>query len=155
MNRRAILPAMSDASTVGLGSMVAEEGATTSSRTARAIRFFLLFEAATYVGAALAHFGIFVTGYEHRAAGTAESVIAGVLLIGWVATWARPTFSRGIGLATQTFALLGTFVGLFTIVIGVGPRTVPDLAYHISIVAVLIWGLVVAKRTPPGARPSA
>jgi len=154
MNRRAILPAMSDASTVGLGSMVAEEGATTSSRTARAIRFFLLFEAATYVGAALAHFGIFVSGYEHRAAGTAESVIAGVLLIGWVATWARPTFSRGIGLATQTFALLGTFVGLFTIVIGVGPRTVPDLAYHISIVAVLIWGLVVAKRTPSGARPS-
>src|SRR5437016_7972314 len=75
MNRRAILPAMSDASTVGLGSMVAEEGATTSPRTARAIRFFLLFEAATYVGAALAHFGIFVTGYEHRAAGTAESVI--------------------------------------------------------------------------------
>src|SRR5437773_3856897 len=95
MNRRAILPAMSDASTVGLGSMVAEEGATTSSRTARAIRFFLLFEAATYVGAALAHFGIFVTGYEHRAAGTAESVIAGVLLIGWVATWTGPTFSRG------------------------------------------------------------
>src|SRR5438552_7830180 len=155
MNRRAILPAMSDASTVGLGSMVAEEGATTSSRTARAIRFFLLFEAATYVGAALAHFGIFVSGYEHRAAGTAESVIAGVLLIGWVATWARPTFNRGIGLATLTFALLGTFVGLFTSVLGVGTRPVPAFAYHISIVAVLIWGLVVAKRTPSGARPSA
>ena len=62
MNRRAILPAMSDASTVGLGSMVAEEGATTSSRTARAIRFFLLFEAATYVGAALVHFGILIGG---------------------------------------------------------------------------------------------
>ena len=82
-------------------------------------------------------------------------MIAGVLLIGWVATWAGPTFSRGIGLATQTFALLGTFVGLFTIVIGVGPRTVPDLAYHVSIVAVLISGLVVAKRTPSGARPPA
>src|SRR5438876_11425640 len=124
MNRRAILPAMSDASTVGLGSMVAEEGATTSSRTARAIRFFLLFEAATFVVAALSHFGIFVSGYEHRAAGTAESVIAAVLLVGWATTWVGPTFTRGIGLAAQTFALLGTLVGLFTIAIGVGPRTV-------------------------------
>src|SRR5438105_13373355 len=122
MNRRAILPAMSDASTVGLGSMVVEEGATSSSRTARAIRFFLLFEAATYVGAALAHFGIFVNGYEHRAAGTAESVIVGVLLIGWVATWAGPTFRRGSGLATQTFALLGTVGVRFTFVIGIGRR---------------------------------
>ena len=155
MNRRAILPAMSDASTVGLGSMVAEEGATTSSRTARAIRFFLLFEAATYVGAALVHFGILIGGYEHRAAGTAESVIAAVLLAGLATTWLTPAVTRGTGLAAQTFALLGTLVGLFTIAIGVGPRTVPDLAYHVSIVAVLIWGLVVAKRTPSKPRPSA
>src|SRR5437660_7358417 len=155
MNRRALLPTMDDVKTANFDSMVAKEGATASPGTGRAIRFFLLFEAATYVGAALAHFGIFVTGYEHRAAGTAESVIAGVLLIGWVATWVGPTFSRGIGLAAQTFALLGTFVGLFTIAIGVGSRTVPDLAYHVSIVVVLIWGLVVAKRTLSGARPSA
>jgi len=155
MNRRAILPAMSDASTVGLGSMVAEEGATTSSRTARAIRFFLLFEAATYVGAALVHFGILIGGYEHRAAGSAESVIAAVLLAGLATTWLTPAVTRGTGLAAQTFALLGTLVGLFTIAIGVGPRTVPDLAYHVSIVAVLIWGLVVAKRTPSKPRPSA
>ncbi len=155
MNRRAILPAMSDASTVGLGSMVAEEGATTSSRTARAIRFFLLFEAATYVGAALVHFGILIGGYEHRAAGTAESVIAAVLLAGLATTWLTPAVTRGTGLAAQTFALLGTLVGLFTIAIGVGPRTVPDLAYHVSIVAVLIWVLVVAKRTPSKPRPSA
>ena len=155
MNRRAILPAMSDASTVGLGSMVVEEGATSSSRTARAIRFFLLFEAATYVGAALVHFGILIGGYEHRAAGTAESVIAAVLLAGLATTWLTPAVTRGTGLAAQTFALLGTLVGLFTIAIGVGPRTVPDLAYHVSIVAVLIWVLVVAKRTPSKPRPSA
>src|SRR5256885_1263280 len=107
------------------------------------------------VVAALSHFGILVSGYEHRAAGTAESVIAGVLLVGLATTWVGPAFTRGIGLAAQTFALLGTLVGLFTIAIGVGPRTVPDLAYHVSIVAVLIWGLVVAKRTPSEARPSA
>jgi hypothetical protein len=32
-------------------------------------------------------------------------------------------------------------VGIFTIVIGVGPRTIPDIGYHIGIVLVLIWGL--------------
>lgn len=28
------------------------------------------------------------------------------------------------------FALLGTFVGVFTIAIGIGPRTVPDIVFH-------------------------
>src|SRR5467141_2016170 len=155
MNRRALLDAMADMTTVNFGETVAMEEAPVLPSAARTIRFFLLFEAATFVVAALSHFGILVSGYEHRAAGTAESVIAGVLLVGWATTWVGPAFNRGIGLAAQTFALLGTIVGLFTIAIGVGPRTVPDLAYHVSIVAVLIWGLVVAKRTPSGSRPSA
>ena len=146
---------MADVTTVNFGGTVAKEEAPVRPNAARTIRFFLLFEAATYVGAALVHFGILIGGYEHRAAGTGESVIAAVLLAGLATTWIAPAFTRGIGLAAQTFALLGTLVGLFTIAIGVGPRTVPDLAYHVSIVAVLIWGLVVAKRTPSGARPSA
>ncbi len=146
---------MDDVKTKNFDSMVAKEGATASPRSGRATRIFLLFEAATYLGAAFVHFGIFVSGYEHRAAGTGESVIGTVLFAGLAATWIASAFTRGIGLAAQTFALLGTLVGLFTIVIGVGPRTVPDVAYHVSIVAVLIWGLVVAKRTPSGARPVA
>ncbi|SRR5436189_1146959 len=155
MNRPAVLAAMADVTTVNFGGTVAKEDATVSPKAARAIRLFLLFEAATFVVAALSHFGILLSGYEHRAAGTAESVIAGVLLVGCATTWVGRAFTRGIGLAAQTFALLGTLVGLFTIAIGVGPRSVPDLAYHVSIVAVLIWGLVVAKRTPSRARPSA
>jgi hypothetical protein len=146
---------MSDVTTVAnLGTVATKESVRAIPKTARVIRLFLLFEVATYVAATLAHFGIFVSGYEHRAAGTAESVIAAVLLAGLAATWVGPLFTREIGLAAQMFALLGTLVGLFTIVIGVGPRTVPDIAYHVSIVAVLVWGLVVAKRTPSGARPS-
>jgi hypothetical protein len=42
-----------------------------------------------------------------------------------------------------------TLVGLFTIAIGVGPRTIPDVAYHVGIVVVLIWGLSVAARPAP------
>jgi hypothetical protein len=112
------------------------------------IRAFLLLEAAAFVAAALAHSGVLVDGYEHREARVAESVIALVLLGGLMLTWIRPAWTREAGLAAQGFALLGTLVGVFTIVVGVGPRTAPDIVYHLGIVAVLIWGLVVAVRTP-------
>lgn len=69
-----------------------------------------------------------------------------VLLLALAATWIRPASTRGAGLAGQAFALLGTMIGIFTIAIGVGPRTVPDIVYHLAIAAVLILGLVVTKR---------
>jgi hypothetical protein len=50
------------------------------------------------------------------------------------------------GLIGQAFALVGTLVGLFTIAIGVGPRTAPDVTYHVIILVVLAWGLVVTLR---------
>jgi hypothetical protein len=31
------------------------------------------------------------------------------------------------------------------IAIGVGPRTAPDIMYHVAIITVLIWGLVSAS----------
>ncbi|MGQ0810691.1 MAG: hypothetical protein ACT4OO_05640 [Nitrospiraceae bacterium] len=37
---------------------------------------------------------------------------------------------------------MGTLVGVFTIIVGVGPRTTPDVVYHLAIVAVLFWGLI-------------
>jgi hypothetical protein len=111
------------------------------------IRLFLLFEAATFVAASLIHHGVLIRGGEHAAAGQAESIIAGVLLAGAAASWLRPRWTRTLGLLAQGFALLGTLVGISTIVIGVGPRTVPDLIYHIGIVIVLAWGLAVAWRS--------
>jgi hypothetical protein len=111
------------------------------------IRVFLLCEAATFIVAALSHFGVLVDGYEHRQAGIAESVIALVLLVGVALSWIRPAWTGEAGIAAQGFALLGTLVGLFTIAIGVGPRTGPDVVYHVGVVALLIWGLAVAIRT--------
>jgi len=110
------------------------------------IKRFLLLEAAAFAAAASVHFGLLFGGYEHTKAGIAESVIAAVLLIGLTVTWMAPERVRAAGMAAQAFALLGTLVGLFTIAIGVGPRTVPDLVYHVAIVAVLMWGLIVARR---------
>jgi len=112
----------------------------------RAIRLFVLFEGAAFIAAALTHFGILMKGYEHQKAGTAESVIGIVLLLGLALTWIRPASTRGIGLAVQAFALFGTLVGIFTIVIGIGPRTAPDIAYHFVIAIVLISGLVATVR---------
>ena len=114
------------------------------------IRFLLLFEAATFAAAALIHFGVIAAGHGHQKAGVAESAIAAVLFIGAILTWLSRTWTRGIGLAAQAFALIGTLVGVFTIIIGIGPRTEPDIAYHVAIVAVLIWGLVAAARPPTG-----
>jgi hypothetical protein len=117
------------------------------------IRRFMLFEATTFVGAALIHFGVLAHGFEHQRAGIAESVIATVLLTGFAWSVASRRASHLVGLIAQGFALLGTLVGIFMIAIGVGPRTVPDVAYHVLIVIVLISGLVVAAR-PPMVAPS-
>jgi hypothetical protein len=113
-------------------------------------RLLLLVEGVSFGLAALTHAGILMHGYEHRQAMIAESVIALVLLTGLGLTWVWPLRLRLIGGAAQTFALLGTLVGVFTIVVGVGPRTVPDVAYHVAMLAVLGWGLSSAVRSSTG-----
>jgi hypothetical protein len=112
------------------------------------IRLFLLIEGVSFLAAGLIHRGMFITGYAHQQASIAETTIAIVLLIGLGLTWIWPGQTRLIGLVAQAFALLGTLIGVFTIAIGVGPRTAPDIVYHIAILAVLTWGLIVAARTP-------
>jgi peptidoglycan/LPS O-acetylase OafA/YrhL len=111
-------------------------------------RIFLFGEGSSFVVAGLSHFGVLVKGYEHRQAAIAESTIAAVLLIGCGLTLVLAAQTRAIGIAVQSFALLGTLVGAFTIAIGVGPRTVPDIIYHIAIVVVLVGGLLLVVQAP-------
>jgi apolipoprotein N-acyltransferase len=112
----------------------------------RTIRSFLFLEATAFSVAALTHFGLLIDGYQHHKAGIAESVIALLLFVGLSLSWIRPSMTRTVGMSAQGFALLGTLVGIFMIAIGVGPRTVPDITYHIVIVVVLAYGLVVTVR---------
>jgi hydrogenase-4 membrane subunit HyfE len=117
----------------------------------QAIRLLLLFEVATFVVAALIHRGHIVEGYGHVRAYMAESVIAAVLFGGLLLSLFMPVWTRKIGVVVQGFAILGTLVGIFTIVVGVGPRTVPDVVYHIAMIVVLVVGFVLARSVPAGA----
>ncbi len=126
------------------------------------LMLLLLIEGASFIAASLVHRGFLFGGYEHDKAAVAETVIGAVLLAGGLLTLIRPARARVVALTTQAFALLGTIVGLFTIAIGVGPRTAPDLAYHAFILTLLFAGLILAARSGPhgfrravvGARPS-
>jgi hypothetical protein len=111
------------------------------------VRLLLLVQTAVFLAAAFTHSGVLVSGYEHRQAATAESVIAAVLLLGWLASWLSPRRTRAAGLTAQAFALLGTIVGVIMVAIGVGPRTPLDIVYHLGMVVLLIFGLVVTSRS--------
>jgi hypothetical protein len=111
------------------------------------IRLFIFVEAASFAVASLIHSGRLIAGYEHGRARIAESVIAAVLLAGLALTWIRSASLRRVALAVQGFALLGTLVGVLTIAVGIGPRTVPDVVYHIVIVVVLVLGLRAARHS--------
>jgi hypothetical protein len=118
------------------------------------VRTFLALEAALFAGAALIHAGVLAHGYEHARAETAEGVIALVLAGGLAAALVAPGSSRGVGLAVQGFALLGTLVGLFTIAIGIGPRTALDLILHMTMILLLLTGLwFVGRRRITGNLP--
>ena len=54
------------------------------------IRLFLLLEGASFALAGLVHFGVLARGYEHGAAGIAESVIGAVLLMALGLSWSCP-----------------------------------------------------------------
>jgi hypothetical protein len=110
------------------------------------LRLLLGVEAMAFLLAALIHSGALIPRFEHRAARIAETVLAVVLLAGLALIALRPVATRSVGLAAQGFALLGTLVGILTIVAGVGPQSLPDLVYHGVMVLLLGWGLLVAVR---------
>jgi hypothetical protein len=111
------------------------------------IRGFMVVQLAIFLAAISIHFGLTLQGYGHRAAGTAESIIAAALLLGLILTWGRPSRARAVSVGAQSFGILGVIVGLFTIAVGVGPRTALDLTLHGAMLLVLVAGLVYMLRT--------
>lgn len=112
------------------------------------VRLLLFLQGSAFALASAIHSGRVLQGYAHLAARNAEAVIAVVLLGGLVLTWLRSSWFRRISLYAQAFALAGTMVGIFTVFVGVGPRTTPDVIYHIAILLLLGWGLRFSSRLP-------
>lgn len=109
---------------------------------------FLFAEAAAFAIAALIHAGLPAEEYEHRDAILFESVLAGILFLGYSLTLYNPSWTRRIGTAFQGMALLGTVVGRFSIIAGAGPMIVFDLVFYRAITAILLWGLIVTILAP-------
>lgn len=107
------------------------------------IRLFLLVESIAFLIAGAIHSGLFVAVDIHYQAAIAESTIGAVLLASFALTWVWPLRMRLIGLVGQVFATLGTLVGAYAIIVGFGPRTLPDVIFHVAILIVLGWGLIV------------
>jgi hypothetical protein len=119
------------------------------------IRGFLLLQIVIVLSMVSIHFGLLIDGYGHRAAGTVESVIAVILVAGLLLTWTPPPWSRRAATAAQSIGILGVLVGLFTIALGIGPRTTLDLALNGALLLTLIAGLVTTLRRSVVAGPMA
>lgn len=105
------------------------------------VQLFLILESILFLGASSWHFGFFAKGHEHAKARIAEAIIGLVLLIGFILSLVNPEHQQTVALEVQAFALLGTFIGIFTIMVGVGPRTRPDIIMHIIMIALLVGGI--------------
>jgi hypothetical protein len=112
------------------------------------VRGFLLLQIAIFLSMVSIHFGLLIGGYGHRDAGMAESLIAAVLVAGLLLTWTPPPWRRRAATAAQSFGLLGVLVGLVTIAIGIGPRTLLDLTLNAAMLLTLIVGLASTLRKP-------
>ncbi len=106
------------------------------------IRLFLILQSVLFLGAASLHFGFFGKGYEHTKARIAETIIGLVLVTGFILTLFSPDNQQVIARTVQAFALFGTCIGIFTIIVGVGPRTRIDIILHLCMITLLIWGII-------------
>ena len=116
------------------------------------IRIFIVIAAASLAVASLIHSGVLMSGYEDRSAAIAEGVIASVMVVGLFITWASDRWALVAGRGALLFGLAGTTLGLFLVLIGVGPRTVADLVYHIALFLFLVVGVAISWRAPSRAR---
>jgi hypothetical protein len=108
------------------------------------VRAFLGIEALAFYVASFVHSGLLLRGYQHAQAMIAEGVIGTVLALGLAVSALDGRATRVTGLAVQSFALIGTLVGIFTMVIGVGPRSGLDVMLHTVFLVLLVAGLAYA-----------
>lgn len=108
----------------------------------------MVFEAATLSVASSVHLFGHVQGrsktFDATGAGVAEAVIGAVLVVAAVAMFRRPAQARTIGLAATGFAIVGFLFGLS---ITAASGHLPDIAYHITMLPLLIGSEVILLRS--------
>jgi hypothetical protein len=121
----------------------------------RRIAGLMMFEAATLVVASALHLSGHVHGrsapFDADHAGLAEAIIAIVLVAGATATWYAPARARQAAIGAQGFAIAGFIVGLSMTLRG---GDLPDIAYHLTMLPVLVAGLVALLQSDRTKTPS-
>ena len=120
-----------------------------SHKLTRNVAALMVFEAATLAVASGLHLAGNVQGrslpFNPDHAGIAEAVIGIVLAAAAVVMFRSPARARAVGLAATGFAIAGFLVGLnFTARGG----HLPDVAYHLVILPILVGGLIALLRAP-------
>ena len=110
------------------------------------IRGFLLVQIAIFLVMVLIHFGLLPGGYRHQSAGITESLIVAALAFGLLLTWTPAPWNQRGATAAQSFGTLGVLVGLLTMAVGIGPRTVLDVSLDLVLLLTLIAGLMLQRK---------
>lgn len=118
------------------------------------LRWIMAVAALSLLVAAALHAGLVIPG-PFNDASMYETGVASVLIVGLGLTFIGPAWARWGGLAATVLALAGTSIGLYVALRGLGPNTVPDIVYHVALIALLLVGIAVAWRVPSRLPPPA
>jgi hypothetical protein len=112
--------------------------------TLRGLVALMLIVAASLLAASVLHLSGHVTGrgapFDAEHAGIAEAILCAVLLAGAVGMLRLPRRAKAIGLIANGVTTFGFLVGLTMTSRG---GHWPDIAYHLTVLPLLIGGLVV------------
>src|SRR5215467_14764648 len=130
-------------------------------RTDRRFAVVMLAEAVTFGIASYLHLDgriplgfTTITGEHFSRASVPEAVIGAVLAVGAVVVAIAPGWARTAALGATGLAALGVLAGLGFVLTSSRPHIAADLAYHLTMLLVLLAGLVPLIRTGR-ARPAA
>jgi hypothetical protein len=124
-----------------------------STSLARRVAVLMLFEAASLAVASALHLSGQVHGrsapFDADHAGVAEAIIGVVLGAAAVIMIRAPRRARTVGIAATGFAIAGFLVGLSMTASG---GDLPDIAYHLTVLPLLVGGLLLLIRAGGSSR---
>jgi len=88
-----------------------------------------------------------ITGEHFSRASIPEAIIGAVLAVGAAMVVVAPSRARTVALGTTGFAALGVLAGLGFVLTSSRPHIANDVAYHLTMLLVLLAGLVALERT--------